>query len=289
MLRRLTPYLYALPGLLLLIVILTYPIGRGFYLSFFKYNLSSFGPPSYIGTQNYKRLFDDPLFVKAFEHTITFVVVSISVEFILGLMFALLLQLDFVGRNLLRGISLLPWMMPPVVTAFVWAWLFNGTYGIVNYILGESGLVSKPIEWFSSTALALPTLIFVDVWQSTPFVMLVLLAGLQNIPESLYEAARIDGANAIRSFWYITLPLLRPAAAVALLMRTMIALRFFDAVWIITRGGPASSTEVLATYAYKKSMLGFRMGYGSAATTIIFLLAFVMSIGYIRLILRRET
>jgi multiple sugar transport system permease protein len=190
---------------------------------------------------------------------------------------------------MLRGITLLPWMMPPVVTAFVWAWMFNGTYGIINYSLAEVGLTSKPIEWFSSTSMALPTLIFIDVWQSTPFVMLVLLAGLQNIPESLYEAARIDGANALRAFRYITLPLLKPSAAVALLMRTMVALRFFDAVWIITRGGPASSTEVLATYAYKKSMLGFRMGFGSAATTIIFLLAFVMSIGYIRLILKRET
>ncbi len=289
MLRRLTPYLYALPGLLLLAVILAYPIGRGFYLSFFKYNLSSFGPPTHIGWRNYENLFNDPLFINAFKHTITFVVVSISVEFVLGLMFALLLQLDFIGRNMLRGIALLPWMMPPVVTAFVWAWLLNGTYGIVNYGLGELGIVSKPIEWFSSTHLALPTLIFIDVWQSTPFVMLVLLAGLQNIPETLYEAARIDGAGVLRSFRFITLPLLRPAAAVALLMRTMVALRFFDAVWIITRGGPASSTEVLATYAFKKSMLGFRMGYGSAATTIIFLLAFVMSVGYIRLILRRET
>ena len=289
MLRRFTPYVYAFPGLLLLLIILGYPIGRGFYLSFYKYNLSTFEPPKQIGWTNYERLFADPLFIEAFKHTITFVVVSISLEFALGLMIALLLQLDFKGRNVLRGVSLLPWMMAPVVTAFVWSWLLNGTYGIVNYTLAELHLASKPIEWFTSTNLALPTLIFVDVWQSTPFVMLVLLAGLQNIPESLYEAARIDGGGPLRNFWHITLPLLRPSAAVALLMRTMIALRFFDAVWIITRGGPASSTEVLATYAYKKSMLGFRMGFGSAATTVIFLLAFVMSIGYIRLILRRET
>ncbi|WP_119066344.1 carbohydrate ABC transporter permease [Aggregatilinea lenta] len=288
MLRRFAPYVYAFPGLLLLLVILGYPIGRGFYLSFYKYNLSTFEPPRLIGLENYEKLVADPLFIDAFQHTIAFVVVSIALEFALGLMIALLLQLDFKGRNLLRGVSLLPWMMAPVVTAFVWSWLLNGTYGIVNYAMMEANLVSKPIAWFTSTNLALPTLIFVDVWQSTPFVMLVLLAGLQNIPESLYEAARIDGAGAVRSFWHITLPLLKPSAAVALLMRTMIALRFFDAVWIITRGGPASSTEVLATYAYKKSMLGFRMGFGSAATTVIFLLAFVMSIGYIRLILRRE-
>ncbi len=288
MLRRFAPYVYAFPGLLLLLVILGYPIGRGFYLSFYKYNLSTFDPPTLIGWANYEKLFADPLFIEAFKHTIIFVVTSISLEFALGMMIALLLQLDFKGRNLLRGVTLLPWMMAPVVTAFVWSWLLNGTYGIVNYALTEVGLISKPIEWFTSTNLALPTLIFIDVWQSTPFVMLVLLAGLQNIPESLYEAARIDGAGSVRSFWHITLPLLKPSAAVALLMRTMIALRFFDAVWIITRGGPANSTEVLATYAYKKSMLGFRMGFGSAATTIIFLLAFVMSIGYIRLILRRE-
>ena len=118
--------------------------------------------------------------------------------------------------------------------------------------------------------------------------MLVLLAGLQSIPETLYEAAMIDGAGSVQRFFRITLPLLRPAAAVALLMRTMIALRFFDVVWVMTRGGPASSTEMLGTFTYKKSMLGFRMGYGSESTTIIFLLSFVMSIGYIRLILRNR-
>mgnify|MGYP000894974802 CR=1 FL=1 len=288
MARRLAPYLYALPGLLLLAVILAYPIGRGFYLSLHKYNLSSFSPPEYIGFENYKALFDDPMFIGAFQHTLIFVIVSLALEFVIGLMIALLLHQNFKGRNVLRGIALLPWMMPPVVTAFVWAWMLNGTYGILNYGLVKVGLISKPIAWLSSTDLALPVLIFVDVWQSTPFVMLVLLAGLQNIPESLYEAARIDGADALRSFRHITLPLLKPSASVALLMRTMIALRFFDAVWVMTRGGPASSTEVLATYAYKKSMLGFRMGFGSAATTVIFLLSFVMSIGYIWLILRRE-
>ncbi len=285
---RLTPYLIALPGLLLMIGILVYPIIWGFVLSAQELNLASLRPPRFVGLKNYLSLSGDPFFRKALIQTIVFVIVSLVLEFIIGLCLALLLQQRFSGYNTLRGIVLLPWMMAPVVTAFVWSWLLNGSYGIINYILLKAGIVSESVNWLSSKHLALLVVIFVDVWRSTPFVTLVLLAGLQGISEQLYEAAKIDGAGPLRRLFSVTLPLLKPAVTVALLMRTMMALRFFDIVWIMTRGGPAGNTEMLGTFAYKKSMLAFRMGYGSSVTTIIFFLSFLMSLGYIKILLGKR-
>lgn len=282
------PYLYILPGLVLLVGVMGYPIFWGFYLSLQRMNLASFSPPAFIGLSNYTQLFSNPLFSSALIQTLVFVATSIALEFIFGLAYALLLRERFAGYGLLRGIVLLPWMMAPVVVAFVWAWLMNGTYGILNHVLLRLGIIPQSISWLSTPGLALPAIIFVDVWRTTPFVMLVLLAGLQTIPTELYEAAKIDGAGGFQRLRHITLPLLKPAATVAFLMRVIIALRFFDIIWVMTRGGPAGTTEMLGTLAYKQSIQSMNMGSGSAVTTIIFILSFLISIGYMRMLLKRS-
>ncbi len=286
--RPRAPYLFFLPGLVLLGAVMIYPIAWGFYLSLQQLNMATFSPPVFIGFRNYEQLFANPQFITALVNTFVFVVVSIALEFVIGLGYALLLREQFRGYGILRGIVLLPWMMSPVVVAFVWSWLLNGSFGILNHVLLQLGVISANINWLSTPGLALPVIILVDVWRTTPFVMLVLLAGLQTIPAELYEAAKIDGAGAWQRLWRITLPLLKPAATIAFLMRVIIALRFFDIVWVMTRGGPAGTTEMLGTLGYKQSIMSMNMGSGSAITTIIFILSFVVSIGYMRMLLTRR-
>ncbi|ADK79940.1 carbohydrate ABC transporter permease [Sediminispirochaeta smaragdinae] len=283
-----TPYWYALPGILLIVCVLAIPIIQGIILSLYKYNLASTAPKCFIGLKNYAHLLLDQKFRATFLQTLLFVFCALLFEFSLGFLFALLLQQNFKGKKILRGIMLLPWMMPPVVTAFVWTWILNGSSGVLNYFLLKLGLITKNIEWLSTPGLSLGVLIFVDIWSFTPFVTLVLYAGLQGIPQQLYEAAKIDGAGVLRRMRSITMPMLVPAASVAFLMRSMMALRTFDSVWIMTRGGPAGSTELLGTYAYKKGLIGFNIGMGSAATSMIFFVSFLMSVKFIQIVLKKK-
>jgi ABC-type sugar transport system permease subunit len=236
---------------------------------------------TYVGFGNYVSLAWDSLFRMALWQTTIFVVVSLTIEFVVGMALALLLHEKFISKNLTRGVVLLPWMLSPVVAAFTWAWLLNDAYGLVNYLLMQTGLISKPLVWLGEEPLALMSIIAVDAWREIPFVALVLLAGLQGIPGELYEAARIDGSGPWKTFFFITLPLLKPSLLVALLMRTMIAIRIFDIVYIMTNGGPAGSTEMLATFTYKEAFGKFGMGYAAAASVIILLGSLGVSIFYI--------
>jgi multiple sugar transport system permease protein len=170
----------------------------------------------------------------------------------------------------------------------MWSWILNGTSGIFNRMLLKTGIITKNIEWLSTPGLTLGVLIFIDIWTFTPFVALVLYAGLQGIPTQLYEAATIDGAGTMRKLVHITMPMLKSSASVAFLMRSMMALRTFDSIWIITRGGPAGSTEILGTYAYKKGMVGFNIGMGSASSAIIFLLSLLLSIWFVGAVLKKN-
>ncbi len=285
--QRLVPWAYLGPGMILIVLIMAIPIVQGFIYSTMQYNLASPSPPRFIGVDNYLSLFSDEKFVQAFWQTVAFVAFALAFEFVLGFFFALLFRQDFKGKYLVLGAALLPWMMPQSVTAFMWAWILNGTSGVVNGILLELGLISRSIEWLSTPGLTLGVLIFIDIWTFTPFVMLVLYAGLQGIPQDLYEAATIDGASVVQRTWHVTIPMLKSAASVAFLMRSMMAIRTFDSVWIITRGGPAGTTELLGTYAYKKGMVGFNLGMGSAAASVVFVLSLLVSVWFLGKVLKR--
>lgn len=274
------------PGLLLLTAILAYPVVRGILMSLYHINLASFEPPYFVGLQHYIQAFGSSGFLEALWHTVYIVAVSVAAELVIALAIAHLFNRDFPGRRILMGTVLIPWMIAPVVVALMWSQLLNETYGIVDYLLVESGLAGHKIGWLSNPTLALHVMIGVDVWRETPFVALILLAGLQGINGDLYEAATIDGANVWQKFRFVTMPMLRPAIALALLMRTMIALRFFDIPWIMTRGGPAGATEVLGTEAYRAAFVSFRLGYGSAVATVVLVLAFGISLVYIRMLQR---
>jgi multiple sugar transport system permease protein len=211
-------------------------------------------------------------------NTLYFAGVSVALEVLLGLGAALLLQRVFPGRGLVRALTLSPWFIPTVVAARMWEWLYNPQLGVVNFLLGQSGIAPEGINWLGHPTLALHAAILADVWKTTPFAALLILAGLQTIPPDLYQAARVDGAGAVQAFRHITLPLLVPVLGLAFLFRMLDALRVFDIVYVLTGGGPANTTETLSIYAYRLSFQTLQFGPGAAVAVVIFLLVLGVSL-----------
>jgi ABC-type sugar transport system permease subunit len=232
----------------------------------------------FIGLDNYRAAAADTRLHEAVLHTAGFTVVSVSLELALGMVLALALDALVRGRGLARVIVLLPWALPAVVAALVWRFMFENQ--------GLAGVGYQ--DWLSRPFSAWVPIVLGDVWKSTPFVALLLLAGLQGIDASLYEAARMDGASAWRRFTQITLPLLRPAVAVALIFRTLDAFRVFDLVYIVTGGGPGTATEVISLYAFTTLLQDLRFGYGAALSMITFAMTFALALGYVWLLHPRE-
>jgi ABC-type sugar transport system permease subunit len=282
--RRLAWALVA-PALGLVVLVAVFPLLWTFWESLHLHDLRapSSGRP-FVGAQNYVRLARDVRFQAAALHTAFFVVVTVTLELALGLALALGLDRLGRGRGLARTVVLLPWAVPTVVAGLVWRFVFEGRGGVANTVLVGTGLLAEPLVWFAGARSAWVPVVFADVWKTTPFVALLLLAGLQNIPEELGEAARIDGAGGWRRFRDITLPLLAPALLVAALFRTLDALRVFDLIYVLTGGGPGSATEPVSMYAFDQLLQNLRFGYGSAASVSVFLAAFVVALVWIRLL-----
>jgi len=267
------------PALILLFFVTIYPLFYVFYLSLHR-RLLIFDISEFAGLDNYLFLLHDDRFWNALSNTLYFTLVSVSLELVLGLSIALLLNRAFPFKGLVRAIVLLPWAIPTVVSARMWDWIYNGDFGILNYLLGTK------INWLGSPFWAINAAIFMDVWKTTPFVIILLVAGLQVIPQELFRAARIDGANSWAVFRRITLPLLRPIIFAVLIFRTLDAFRVFDAIYVLTGGGPANTSETLSIYAYKVLFQTLQFGYGSALSVITFLCIAAISIFYIRFLSR---
>jgi multiple sugar transport system permease protein len=235
-----------------------------------------------IGVDNYVEAFRYPRFWGSIGHTGSYAQTSVGLELIIGLGLALALNRAFRGRGLVRAAVLIPWAIPTVVSALLWRFMFEGESGIVNAALVSLGVFREPVVWFIHPVAAWVPVILADVWKTTPFVALLLLAGLQNIDASLYEAARIDGASAWRQFRHVTLPLLKPAILVALIFRTLDAFRVFDLIYALTGGGPGTSTEPIALYTFNALLQNLQFGYGSALSMIVFVVTFSLAILYIR-------
>lgn len=267
-----------MPSALMLIVVALFPIVVAIWISL-RQMILVFHVDRFAGLQNYRFLLHDMRFWSALGHTAYFALVSVAVEVVLGLAFALLLDARVPGRGLLRASVLLPWAIPTAVSAKIWAWLFNPEYGLITRALPVGD-----INWLGTPGYAIHAAILVDVWKSTPFVALLLLAALRSIPEDLYRTAQIDGAGSVRILWSITLPLVKPVIALALVLRTLDAFRVFDAIYVLTGGGPANTTETLAIYTYKTLMHAGDFGYGSALAVATFLCVLVISILYLKLL-----
>jgi multiple sugar transport system permease protein len=275
----LTPWLLILPLLVPLGLVSVYPIFNGVWLSLTNTSLVT-QEDAFVGLANYKALLGDDSFWNAWWHTVEFTVISTLLETILGLGMALLLYEQFVGRSLVRAAMLVPWAMPTVVTSKMFGWLFDGQHGMVNYLLKSVGLISGNINWYGSVDHAMQTIIIADVWKTTPFMALLLLAGLQTVPRSLTEAAIMDGASAWRVFWYVRLPLLFPTLLIAGMFRALDAFRIFDLVYVLTGGGPADSTETLSTLSYKVLFSTLQFGYGSALSTAMFITEAIIALAF---------
>ncbi|ERT06470.1 binding--dependent transport system inner membrane component family protein [Lyngbya aestuarii BL J] len=267
-----TGWLLILPALLVLALVFIYPIARAFWLSFFRENLGTQLEPIFSGFYNYNRLLGDGRFWQSLWNTSVFTVISITIELVLGMGIALVLNQSFRGRGFVRTSALIPWALPTAVMGLAWAWIFNGQYGVVNDLLQRLGLMETSITWLGDPTRAMFALIVAEVWKTTPFISILLLAGLQSISVDLYEAHSIDGANPFQSFRQITLPLLMPQIIIALLFRFAQAFGVFDLIQVMTGGGPAGSTETVSIYIYATVRRYLDFGYGAALVVVTFLL-----------------
>jgi multiple sugar transport system permease protein len=261
-----------LPALILLLLVFAYPILRAFWLSLFTQNLGTQLKLVFSGLDNYGRMVGDGRFWQSMWNTTIFTFGSVFLELILGMGVALVLNQAFRGRGIVRTISLLPWALPTALMGLAWAWIFNDQYGVVNDILRRIGVIDTGISWLGDPTLAMIAVILADVWKTTPFIALLLLAGLQSISGDLYEAHSIDGATAWQSFWKITVPLLMPQIVIALLFRFAQAFGIFDLIQVMTGGGPAGATETVSIYIYGTVMRYLDFGYGAALVVVTFVL-----------------
>ncbi len=274
-------YPFIMPAAFVLLLVTVYPLIYVFYLSLHK-RLLIFDVSTFVGLENYRFLLSDERFFTSLKNTVYFTVTSVTLELLLGMGVALVLSGAMKGRGVMRAVVLVPWVIPTVVTAKMWEWLYNADFGLLNYLLGAD------INWLGSTMWAMNAAVFMDVWKTTPFVALLLTAGLQVIPRELYHAARVDGAGPLYIFRHVTLPLLMPIIIVVLLFRTIDAFRVFDAIYVLTGGGPANSTETLSIYAYKVLFQTLQFGYGSTISMVVFLCVGAISVFYVRLLWRRQ-
>jgi len=275
--------LMILPAGLIMAVVTIYPLIRSLIISLLHWDLKK--PElfhSFIGFDNYKYVLTDPTFWQSAKVTGLFVLGAVSLNIILALAIALLLNREFVGRNLVRMIALLPWAIPGVVNGIMWKWILNPSYGALNGLLFQMGIIDKYVIWLGTPAGALIMCVLADVWKETPFIMLLILAALQTIPKDLYEAATVDGANVFESFKHITLPLIKPTLFVSLTLRTIWALKSFDLIYTLTAGGPSSGTTVVGYYTYMKTFVTLNLGRGSAVAYIMTAVVAVLVILYQR-------
>ena len=277
--KRLAWYLI-LPSVFVVFLVIGFPLVQVIVYSFMKIKLDGVTPPSFVGIDNYAFIFSDPDFWHAVWVTLVFSFFSVTIEGILGLTVALVANAKFKGRTFLRVAILIPWAIPTVVSSQIWRWMFNDIYGVVNVILANLHIIPHKLAWLATPETALPVIIAVDVWKTTPFMSLLLLAGLQLIPGDLYEAASIDGAAGIRKFFAITLPLVTPTLLVALIFRTLDALRVFDIFYIMV-GGQGNMATV-AVYNQQQLIQFLDAGVGSATSMAILIFIMIFVIIYTR-------
>lgn len=277
-------YSFLSPLALFILLFILVPVLGTFVTSTFRD--ITFMDKKFLFLGNYKLLFADKNFWQAFRFTALFVIVSVPLELIAGLVFAIILNLRIPFRSALRACVLIPWAIPSAISARVWELIYNYNYGLANLICAKLGFPA--VNWLGSNAGAFFALVAVDVWKTAPFVTIILLAGLQAIPEELNRQAQIDRANSMQRLFKITLPILKPVILVALLFRTIDTLRIFDVIYVLTHGGPGGSTTSLSLYAYKYFLAG-DFGYASAISVVLFAVALILSVFYVRMSRFNET
>lgn len=277
---------FVTPAIGLLAMVTLYPLLFSLWISFRDWTLLAPGQSRFIGLGNYAEVFASRTAVLSFLRSLYFAALSIAGELVLGLAVALVLNESFRGRGLIRALLILPWALPDVVNSVLWKWILNGDFGALNGLLRALHLIGEYKYWLSSGTTALHLLILSNIWRCTPFVAIVLLAGLQSIPEELLEVAQIDGAGFTRRLRFIILPMLKPTILVVLVLRSMDALRIFGLVYIITKGGPGDSTKTIGYYIFETAFQGMRLGFAASLSWILFVIVMILAVLYLRLLKR---
>ena len=279
--------LFYLPTAALLVLVVVYPIIRTTFFSFTRTSLGTGFQPEFVGMQNYLRLVSDSRFHNALWVTVSFAIISVLLEFAIGLLLALAADSFVRGKGLIRAFFLAPWTLPTAIIAVLWAWIFNDPYGVLNALLTKAHIVQTPIAWLAEPGSAMASIVIADVWKTTPFVFLVLLAGIQNVPRVLYEAVEIDGGGAWAKFRHVTWPFLLPFVFISLVFRLIQSFAIFDLVYVMTGGGPGGTTETVSLYAYQTYMRYLDIGYGSAQVGAIVIILAASAYVLYQLLLRR--
>jgi len=282
-LTRFTPYLFLAPAIFIFGFILLYPVFYGITLSFFQWALRDIGAkaPLFVGLKNYIEIFQSPYFLTSVRVTSIFIGVTMVAELGIGMALALLAERKTRGLHIFRTIFILPVMIAPIVVGIVWRYLYNPTYGLINYFLAIVGI--KQIMWLSQSHTALASIIITDIWQWTPFVFLILLGGLQTIPDEIIEVSKIDSANYFQRLIYIKLPMIKPIIGITVVLRLIDAMRALVVMYIMTFGGPGLSTEVLALHIFKTAFHGQRLGRASAMSVFLILFMLTVAFGVLRI------
>jgi len=274
-------WLLLVPSLAVVALVALYPLGKTVFQSFTDQEFLALEPTKWVGFDNYTQLFHDSLFRHSIWTTIKFSAITVAFEFALVLAIALVVNSNFKGRGMMRAVMLVPWAIPTVVAAQMWKWMLDDTFGVINDLGVRAHVLSHPHAWIADPSTSLAAVCAVDIWKTTPFVALLLLAGLQVIPQDLYEAARVDGANVLQQFWKITFPLLKPAILVTLIFRTLDALRVFDVFYVFFGNRP--DTQTMAIYAQSTIVGDGHVGYGAAVSVVIFLIIAIFVVIYMTL------
>ncbi|RUM12956.1 carbohydrate ABC transporter permease [Rhizobium fabae] len=272
-------YAYVLPAIAVMLIVIAYPIYYTIELSFFN------TPPGlqlrdkiFVGLDNYIAILTSPVFWKVTSNTLIWTLASTFVSFVLGFACALALHRDFIGRGILRAILIVPWVISAVAASYIWKWIYHSDFGIIGAVLVGLGLADRPPNFIDSVSTVLPSLIVVNIWREFPFAMIMMMAGLQTVPDQLLRAAKVDGANAWQRFWHVTFPHLRNVSTVTILLLAVANFNSFIIPWIMTGGGPSNASHIWITHIYELAFGRQRWGVASAYSVLLFLI--LMSLGY---------
>ena len=275
-------YIFLIPSLILIAVLVLYPVFETIRLSFFNYRIQTMAlGETFIGLDNFKQILSDSEFFTSLKFTLVFTVVAVSLETIIGMLFALIMNQKIPGQGIIRTAVLVPWAIPTIISGLMWKFMYSQQYGVINYILKTLKIITKDLPWLSDAQLAVVATIIADVWKTTPYMSLLILSGLQTIPPQMYEAAAIDGASRIQRFFRITIPLIKPVLSVAILFRTLATFRIYALISVLTSGGPANATQSLSLYTIKTYFNYGNLGYEAALATVTFIISLVISMFFL--------
>lgn len=281
--KKIAPYLYVMPVLILLLIMYGYPLIKSIIMSLQDYKLTSSGSAPFNDFANFKKMFSDTDFLLLLKNSLIYVIISVVAQFVLGLILALCLKTKFRGRGIYQSIVFLPWAFSSFVVGLMFRWSFNGEYGVVNDILMKMGIIKENVAWLGTLGLSLAVVIIAMIWMGIPFFGIMILAALQSVPDDIYEAADIDGCGMFRKFFSLTLPYIKPTIIMTVLLRTIWIFNSFDLIVIITGGGPVNYSQTLPSYMYSKAFASYDFGLASAFGVLLIVILGIYAVLFLKL------